>query len=61
MKASINILKKLSGVELDDKEIVKLISEHIGQVEDFHDLRDDYKDIVIAEIIEKQEHPNADK
>ena len=61
MKASINLLKKLSGVELDDKEIVKLISEHIGQVEDFHDLRNDYKDIVIAEIIEKQEHPNADK
>jgi len=61
MKASINLLKKLSGVELEDKEIVKLISEHIGQVEDSHDLRDDYKEIVIAEIMEKQEHPNADK
>ncbi len=61
MKVSINLLKKLSGVELEDKEIVKLISEHIGQVEDFHDLREDYKDIVIAEIMEKQEHPNADK
>jgi len=61
MKASINLLKKLSGVELEDKEIVKLISEHIGQVEDSHDLREDYKEIVIAEIMEKQEHPNADK
>ena len=61
MKASINLLKKLSGVKLDDKEIVRLISEHIGQVENSHDLREDYEGIVIAEIIEKQEHPNADK
>ena len=61
MKASINLLKKLSGVKLDDKEIVRLISEHIGQVEDSHDLREDYEGIVIAEIMEKQEHPNADK
>lgn len=61
MKVPINLLKQLSGVELEDKEIVRLISEHIGQVEDFHDLREDYENIVIAEIIEKQEHPNADK
>lgn len=61
MKVSINLLKQLSGVELEDKEIVRLISEHIGQVEDSHDLREDYKNIVVAEIVEKQEHPNADK
>ncbi|HNR53196.1 MAG TPA: phenylalanine--tRNA ligase subunit beta [Candidatus Dojkabacteria bacterium] len=61
MKAPINLLKKLSGVKLDDKEIVRLISEHIGQVEDFHDLRGDYKGILVAEIKEKQDHPNADK
>ena len=61
MKAPINLLKKLSGVKLDDKEIVRLISEHIGQVEDFHDLRGDYEGIFIAEITEKQDHPNADK
>ena len=61
MKVPINLLKQLSGVDLEDNEIIRLISEHIGQVEDSHDLREDYENIVIAEIIEKQEHPNADK
>jgi phenylalanyl-tRNA synthetase beta chain len=61
MRLSTNLLRKFTEIEVDDNKIVELIQEHIGEVDYSHDLRDDYKDIVIAEIVEKQDHPDADK
>jgi phenylalanyl-tRNA synthetase beta chain len=61
MRLSTNLLRKFVDFEVDDNKIVELIQEHIGEVDYSHDLREDYKDIVIAEIVEKQDHPDADK
>jgi len=61
MRISTNLLRKFADIHIDDEKIVELIQEHIGEVDYSHDLREDYKDIVIAEIVEKQDHPDADK
>ncbi|MFA7627954.1 MAG: phenylalanine--tRNA ligase subunit beta [Candidatus Dojkabacteria bacterium] len=61
MRLSTNLIRKFADINIDDKKIVELIQEHIGEVDYSHDLREDYKDIVIAEIVEKQDHPDADK
>ncbi len=61
MKISVNLLKQLGKIQQTNEEIVKAIKEHIGEVESFQDLSDDYSDIIVAEIKEKKDHPNADK
>lgn len=61
MRLSTNLLRKFTDIKVDDNKIVQLIQEHIGEVDYSHDLREDYRDIVIAEIVEKQDHPDADK
>lgn len=61
MRLSTNLLRKFADINVDDGKIVELIQEHIGEVDYSHDLREDYKDIVIAEIVEKEDHPDADK
>jgi phenylalanyl-tRNA synthetase beta chain len=61
MRLSTNLLRKFADIKVDDNKIVQLIQEHIGEVDYSHDLREDYRDIVIAEIVEKQDHPDADK
>jgi len=61
MRLSTNLLRKFTDINIDDDEIVRLIQDHIAEVDYSHDLRKDYKDIVIAQVVEKQDHPNADK
>lgn len=61
MKVSINILKQLGNIEQASIDIVKAIKEHLGEVESIQDLASDYENIIIAEIAEKAEHPNAEK
>jgi len=61
MKISVNLLKQLGKIQQTNEEIVKGIKEHIGEVESYQDLSDDYSDIIVAEIKEKKDHPNADK
>ncbi len=61
MKVSVNILKQLGNIEQASVDIIKAIKEHIGEVESVQDLTSDYENIVVAEIIEKADHPNAEK
>jgi len=61
MKISVNLLKQLGKIQQTNEEIVKGIKEHIGEVESYQDLSEDYSDIIVAEIREKKDHPNADK
>lgn len=61
MKISVNLLKQLGKIKQTNEEIVTAIKEHIGEVESFQDLSKDYSDIIVAEIKEKKDHPNAEK
>jgi len=61
MKISVNLLKQLGKIQQTNEEIVKGIKEHIGEVESYQNLAEDYSDITVAEIKEKKDHPNADK
>ena len=61
MKVSVKLLKQLGNIEQTNTDIVSVIKEHIGEVESVQDIASDYDDIIIAEIVEKGDHPNADK
>lgn len=61
MKISVKILKELGDIQQSNEEIIKAIKENIGEVEDSHNIEDDYKDIIVAEIKDKKEHPDAYK
>lgn len=61
MKLSLKLLKELTSITQSPEEIIQAIKEHIGEVEDAHNLQEDYDNIVVAEIKEKKEHPDADK
>ncbi len=61
MKITTNLLKQFGDIQISDNEIIQLIKEHIGEIDYHYNLEDDYKDIVIAEIVEKENHPDADK
>ena len=61
MKISVNLLKQLGKIDKSNEEIVTGIKEHIGEVESYQDLSKDYSDIMVAEIKEKKDHPDADK
>ncbi|MDD4381809.1 MAG: phenylalanine--tRNA ligase subunit beta [Candidatus Dojkabacteria bacterium] len=61
MKISLKTLKNISGIDLKLEELVSLIKNHIGQVESYHNIENDYKDIVVAQITKKEAHPDADK
>lgn len=61
MKVSVNILKQLGNIEQASTDIIKAIKEHLGEVESVQDLSSAYENIIVAEIAEKAEHPNAEK
>jgi len=61
MKISLNWVKQFTDVELSVDELVKKIGAQLGAVEEVIDLGAKYQDIIIAEIAEKRDHPNADK
>lgn len=61
MKISLKSLKNIGQIDISLEELVSLIKTHIGEVESYHNIEDDYKDIVVAEITKKEEHPDADK
>lgn len=61
MRVSTNLLKQFGDITASNEEIVKLIQAHIGEVDYYHNLAEDYEDIVIAEIVKKEDHPDADK
>ena len=61
MRVTTELLKQFGDISAKNSEYEKLIKEHIANVEYVHDLSKDYEGIVIGEIVEKEEHPNADK
>ena len=61
MKITTNLLKQFGDIPTNNDEIIHLIREHIGEVDYHYNLEDDYTDIVIAQIVEKKEHPDAEK
>ncbi|MHC1716887.1 MAG: phenylalanine--tRNA ligase subunit beta [Candidatus Dojkabacteria bacterium] len=61
MKTSINLLKQFGNIAESPENIIELIRKHIGAVENTHDFKQDYKEIVIAEIVAKKEHPDSEK
>lgn len=61
MKVTTGILKSLTNIDASNEEIATYIKDHIGNVEYTHNLEKDYEGIVVAEIVEKEDHPDADK
>jgi len=62
MKISFNKIKKYLGeTKVKPEELVKKIKLHLSDVESFEDYGKKYQDLIIGEIKEKEEHPNADK
>lgn len=55
MKIPVKQLKELCPISEGSEQIERLIENHIGAVEGYHNIEEDYKDIiVIAEIKEKR-------
>jgi phenylalanyl-tRNA synthetase beta chain len=61
MKLPLNSTKKYTELPKDVESTIEILSNRVGEVETYKDLSEKYKDIVIAQIKEKKEHPNADK
>lgn len=61
MRVTTEILKQLGNITIPDNEFENLIKEHIANVEYVHNTAEDYKGILVGEIVEKENHPNADK
>ncbi len=61
MRITTGLLKKFGDINIPSEEIIKIIKEKIGEVEYFHKIGEDYENIVIAEIVGKENHPDADK
>ncbi len=61
MKITTNLLKQFGDINVSDEEIIRLTKEHIAEVEEQHNLKADYENIIIAEITSKEIHPDSDK
>ena len=61
MKVSINSLKKLIDINVSKEQLIDIVFKQIGAVEHIDELAPKYQGIVVAKIVEKNDHPNADK
>ena len=61
MKLPLSILKQFTEVEYDEERLEREISEKICNIEEVDDISREYKNIIVGEIKEKQDHPDADK
>ncbi|KUK77460.1 MAG: Phenylalanine--tRNA ligase beta subunit [candidate division WS6 bacterium 34_10] len=61
MRLPLNSARKYTELPKVLEETIEIIENKIGEVENYKDLKKKYKGIVIAQIKEKKEHPNADK
>lgn len=62
MKVSLNQVKQYIDVDLPPlDELVELINQRLGGVEDIIHLDDKYKDAVIVKVVECTRHPDADR
>lgn len=61
MKLPINSIKEFCDCNTDLQNILDVLSKKVGDVEGYTDLSKMYEGIYVAQIVSKQEHPNADK
>lgn len=61
MLVSLNWIKKFTDLKFDDQELIIKIGSQIAEVESVVDLSAKYSGILVAEIIEANDHPEADK
>ncbi|MBP5204441.1 phenylalanine--tRNA ligase subunit beta [bacterium] len=61
MRISYKLLKEYGNINATKEEVVSLIEKHICEVEGYRDLAEDYKGIVVAQIVSKKDHPNSQK
>lgn len=61
MRYTTELLKTIGEINATNNDIVDIINTHIGNVEYFYDITKEYKDIVVGEVVEKKDHPDADK
>lgn len=62
MKVSLNTVKQYIDIELPPvDELVSIINQQLGGVEEVIDLGAKYKDAKIVKVVECEKHPNADK
>ncbi|MBD3329473.1 phenylalanine--tRNA ligase subunit beta [Candidatus Dojkabacteria bacterium] len=61
MKVSLNTIRKLTEIKIKPDKLEDKIDQTLGEVEGVEDLSEKYKNITIAEIVEKSPHPDADK
>ena len=61
MKLPLSIARQFTEIEYDNDRLLKEISEKICNIEDVQDISREYENIIIAEIKNKREHPDADK
>lgn len=61
MRITTKLLRQYGNISATDDEIITLIKEHIGEIETYRNLEEDYKDIIIGEIVGKKDHPDSDK
>jgi phenylalanyl-tRNA synthetase beta chain len=62
MKVSLNWIEEYTGnLNASAEEIANKIRKSLSEVEHIENFNEKYKDLVVAEIMEKEDHPNADK
>ncbi len=61
MKISLKLIKKLTDINISEEELIAKIKSQIGAVEEVIHFREKYQNIVLAKIVERQDHPEAEK
>lgn len=61
MKVSLNLIKQLTRVKLGNEELLSRIHSRLAEVEGAEKLADRYEGVLVAEIKEAKDHPDADK
>jgi phenylalanyl-tRNA synthetase beta chain len=61
MKVSLNWLREYVDVDADVDELVRKIGAQLGEVEEVVHLGKKYEGALIAKVVERKDHPNADR
>lgn len=61
MKVPLNWLEKYTPIKIDREELIARIASQIGAIEHVEDLKKKYEGVLVAQVLEKSDHPNADK
>lgn len=61
MKLPISSIKAFSDISIELDELLHILRSKIGEVEGYSDWSEMYKGLYIAQIVSKENHPDADK